>query len=376
MTARNYWLDLFSHETWTEFLAAGGEVSGFRLGRRSQVKKIQPGDYLLCYLTGVSRWVGVLEVQSPAYEDTTPLWSASVFPVRLKVKSIAKLTAGTGIPVLEMREQLSVFTNLKNPNIWSGAFRGSPTKWSAADGEFVVNAVLEAQEHPRERPLDRAKLARRPFAVETPIGAVTLPEPGGDQDEAEDESPADVAVEQKQQTAHTEIQWLLLKLGSDMGHSVWVARGDRNRDWQGQRFADVPHFRSDLPRQFDDATNRIVEQIDVLWLKGNSIAAAFEIESTTSIYSGLLRMSDLLVMQPNLNIPLFIVAPDERRSKVIHEVNRPTFARLPTPMVDICRYISFSGLRTEIERISRFAQYLKPEFLQEISESCEAEGPA
>ena len=51
-----------------------------------------------------------------------------------------------------------------------------------------------------------------------------------------------------------------------------------------------------------------------------------EIEHTTSIYSGLLRMSDLVAMQPNLQIPLFIVAPDVRRNKVIEEVNRPTFA--------------------------------------------------
>ena len=41
------------------------------------------------------------------------------------------------------------------------------------------------------------------------------------------------------------------------------------------------------------------------WLKGNAVVAAFEIESTTSIYSGLLRMSDLIAMQPNLNIPLY-----------------------------------------------------------------------
>ena len=48
-----------------------------------------------------------------------------------------------------------------------------------------------------------------------------------------------------------------------------------------------------------------IELIDVLWLQGNAIVAAFEVESTTSIYSGLLRMSDLVAMQPNLNIPLW-----------------------------------------------------------------------
>jgi hypothetical protein len=52
--------------------------------------------------------------------------------------------------------------------------------------------------------------------------------------------------------------------------------------------------RAILPKQFDPVTNRTIELIDVLWLDGNSIEAAFEIEGTTSIYSGILRMSDLL----------------------------------------------------------------------------------
>lgn len=30
-----YWLNLFSYKTWTEFLAAGGTVTGFRDGRWS-----------------------------------------------------------------------------------------------------------------------------------------------------------------------------------------------------------------------------------------------------------------------------------------------------------------------------------------------------
>src|SRR5579859_5757523 len=142
---------------------------------------------------------------------------------------------------------------------------------------------------------------------------------------------------------------------------------------RGQRFADLPRLRSELPAQFDDATNKTIELIDVLWLRGNAIVAAFEIESTTSIYSGLLRMSDLVSMQPNLNIPLYLVAPDERRDKVITEVNRPTFSRLSPPLTRICRYISFSRLRDKLNEAARFVRYLKPEFLDELSELCEVE---
>ena len=70
--ARSYWLDLFTGTTWEEFLAAGGEVSGFRERRWKTVQQMKPGDYLLCYLTGISRWIGVLEVVTGAVQGHHP----------------------------------------------------------------------------------------------------------------------------------------------------------------------------------------------------------------------------------------------------------------------------------------------------------------
>jgi hypothetical protein len=158
-----------------------------------------------------------------------------------------------------------------------------------------------------------------------------------------------------------------------MGFNVWVARNDRSRSYDGHRFSELPALRSSLPLQFDDATNRTVELIDVLWLQKNSILAAFEIESTTSIYSGLLRMGDLVAMQPNLNIPLFLVAPEDRREKVFAEVNRPTFSRLDPRLAEICRFISFEELRERLAQVKGFVQYLKLDFLEELSDACDLE---
>jgi hypothetical protein len=84
-------------------------------------------------------------------------------------------------------------------------------------------------------------------------------------------------------------------------------------------------------------------------------------------------MSDLLAMQPNLTIPLYLVAPDERRSKVFSEVNRPTFSRLTPPLKRACRYLAFSVLRTQLPEDPRVVRHLTPAFLQEFSESCEIE---
>ena len=50
---------------------------------------MKPGDYLLCYLTGISRWIGVLEVVSEPFKDTTPIWKDEAFPARVRVRSVA-----------------------------------------------------------------------------------------------------------------------------------------------------------------------------------------------------------------------------------------------------------------------------------------------
>jgi len=366
MAKRNYWLDLFTGTTWNEFKAAGAKVSGFRESRWNTVQKIKLGDYLLCYLTGVSRFIGLLEVTDAPYKDKAPIWKDEDFPCRLRVKVVAELTPETAVPVLDLRDRLSFFQNLTSPHAWTGQFRGSPVRWNSGDGEAVVQAILYAQENPVTRPVDERKLKYRPKALKAKIGSVTVPE--GEEDELFKEEP-----EGKKPKEHTEIQWHLLKLGSDMGFDLWVARNDRNKSWDGKKFTAFPNLKMELPLQFDDATNRTIELIDVLWLKGNAIVAAFEDESTTSIYSGLLRMSDLISMQPNLTIPLYLVASDDRREKVMTEVNRPTFSRLSPPLSEICRFISFSTLKEQIKAAGHMLRFIKPEFLEEISESCEIE---
>lgn len=369
-STRTYWLDLFTGKTWGEFIDAGASVTGFRETRWTTVQKMKPGDYVLCYLTGVSRWIGVLEITSEPFMDHTPIWEDEVFPCRIRVKLVEALTPDTSVPIHDLLPRMKTTKDLAHPQSWTGYFRGSPAKWNAADGELIIQAIREAARNPVVRPVDQAKLSRRPRALKARTGSFTVPE----DIETETESATDdEQTRSDEASAHVEAQWLLLQLGSDMGLDVWVARNDKNRSFGGHRFSDIRSLKSALPSQFDDATNRTIEHIDVLWLKGHSIVAAFEIESTTSIYSGLLRMSDLIAMQPNLNIPLYLVAPDERRGRVIAEINRPTFSRLSPPMSEMCRYISFSTLRERLAEVRRMAKYLKPEFLDELSESCEVE---
>jgi len=173
MSKRNYWLDLFTAATWDDFKAAGSQVSGFRTKRWNTVQKIEVGDYLLCYLTGLSRFIGILEVLSKPYKDNSPIWKDEEFPCRLKVKVVAELTPETAIPVIQLKESLSQFMELKNPHAWTGYFRGSPLKWSAADAEIVINAIKEALNNPVVRPFDERKLKYRPVALRAKMRPLT-----------------------------------------------------------------------------------------------------------------------------------------------------------------------------------------------------------
>ena len=262
MADRTYWLDLFTGTTWQEFLDSGGKVSGFRESRWKTVQKIKVGDYLLCYLTGVSRFIGLLEVTKAAYQDTSPIWKDEDFPCRVGVKVVVELLPETAVPIRELDAQLSFFQGSEGTMGWTGYVRGSPSKWKPSDGEIVVAAILDAKNHPIDRPVNPSKLSHRPKALRARIGSVTIPDTNGDV--------LTIPESPKEASAHTEIQWLLLKLGNDMGLDVWVARNDRGRAYQKNQFADLSRMKSELPLQFDEATNRTIELIDVLWLKGNT----------------------------------------------------------------------------------------------------------
>ena len=84
-------------------------------------------------------------------------------------------------------------------------------------------------------------------------------------------------------------------------------------------------------------------------------------------------MSDLLTMQPNLEIKFYLVAPDERLEKFKREVARPTFASRKKPMHSLCRVVPYSALRKRLKEAKNVISFLRPEFLDSISEQYDPE---
>lgn len=170
-----------------------------------------------------------------------------------------------------------------------------------------------------------------------------------------EEAPANPTDPPKEEgSAHARVQWVLATIGRKLGCRVWIAANDRNKTWDGKRLGDLSL--PELPALgMDPATQRQVGLIDVLWLKGShQVIAAFEVEHTTSIYSGLLRLSDLTVLAPNLSFPLYIVVPANRLELVRQQLSRPTFQSLE--LHKRCGYFSEETLFSEAENIMRWAR--------------------
>jgi hypothetical protein len=340
MSERTYWLDLFTPETWREVAAVNYEVSGFREYRKAHARKVRPDDLFLCYLTGKSRFVGVLDVLSRSFWDEEPIWTSDPFPVRFKTRLACRVEEDSGVHLHDVIEQS------EHGRSWSGYIRGAPQRLPPEDGSYIVQRLSEIEQQAVGLPIEP------PIQIEVGEDELMTAEP-----------PAAACHTER---AHERIQHRLLALGRDLGLDLWVASNDRGTNYCGERFGDMAI--KALPISFDETTRRTIERIDVLWLDNNRIEAAFEIESTTSIFSGLLRMADLLAMQPNIDIPLFIVAPHERRKAVLREIRRPVFASLPSPLAKACRYISFDRLEEELDALGGRTKHLRLTFLDELSE--------
>ena len=103
-----------------------------------------------------------------------------------------------------------------------------------------------------------------------------------------------------------------------------------------------------------------IRLIDVVWLEAGSgkVCAAFEVEHSTSIYSGIVRMLDLaLGTTVGAGSTLFLVAPDSRRDDVQLQLRRPAFSRVSELGI---RYLPYSQLQQHREAAARFGSGLKP----------------
>ena len=163
---------------------------------------------------------------------------------------------------------------------------------------------------------------------------------------------------------HAKTQFMLREMGKIVGCDTWMASNDQNRNYKGDRLGD--DCSDDLP-PFDiplDAKKGIA-LIDTIWFQKDFPVCAFEAEITSSVYSGILRMADLMTVMPSSKLKLYIVAPLERKDKVLKELARPLFQRIG--LTDVCKYVSLEALELLFQKIKGLDGFVSPDVLDAIA---------
>lgn len=162
----------------------------------------------------------------------------------------------------------------------------------------------------------------------------------------------EVEEDLQQDQAHTQMQYLLSKIGRALGYNVFVAVNDRGKRFGENQLSDmcIPSLPS---VSVGDAVAATIELIDVLWLEKDAprIVCAFEVEKSTSIYSGILRLSDLGLALPDHQTRLCLVVPNAREKEVVAQLKRPSFLISDRPHPS---YLLFSDLAEHCDAICRF----------------------
>lgn len=170
---------------------------------------------------------------------------------------------------------------------------------------------------------------------------------------------------------HTEIQWMLAKLGGKLCDHVWIAINDHSKLWENEAFDELS-IKALPSLGLGKRAEKAIKYIDVLWLDSdNHIEAAFEIECTTEIYSGLLRMLDLVTLHPNITIPLYIVVPKARVEQVKKQLSRPAFNNKSLELHKKCRWIVIEELVQEWEGMMKYGSGAKT--INKIAHSLDSE---
>jgi type II restriction enzyme len=162
----------------------------------------------------------------------------------------------------------------------------------------------------------------------------------------------EVEQDRQEENEHLKIQFLLTRIGRALGYQVHAAVNDRNKSFEGQCLAALTI--DSLPSlAMSEEVRQTVALIDVIWLdkSGRSIVCAFEVEKSTSIYSGILRLVDLARSVGNEILNLFLVAPDRREREIQAQLRRPAFRELNGMNL---HYILFAALCEHCDGLCKF----------------------
>ncbi len=130
----------------------GFRLIGAKEGRRRIAERIEPGDEIVFYVTGVQAFGGIVRVTSEMFEDRAPVWpgkpgKADPYPWRFETAPVVVLEEDRFVPAVELVGRLEHVAKWPAEH-WQLAFQGQLRPVSQADADVLRSRILAAAGDP------------------------------------------------------------------------------------------------------------------------------------------------------------------------------------------------------------------------------------
>jgi hypothetical protein len=142
---------------------------------------------------------------------------------------------------------------------------------------------------------------------------------------------------------HEAAEAVLLKLGNLLGYDTYTP--DASKTFNGQKLGDLATL-EELPFFTSEKIMESVQNIDIVWMKEEWPEYLFEVEHTTGVTSGLLR----IYQAEKVSAKFFIVGPADVLKKYEREVEKAPFHRIKNKY----RFRSYDDLREMFDATTRY----------------------
>ena len=308
------WLFVASSDNWQRVVNRGSFGVKPKSPSIRAVKEAQPGDPCVAFVSGQKLFAGLGKITRGYYYDKT-----SDFPHRVGLE--VKLNLANGVRLDSTKNALQFIKDKNNPG---KDLRRAMRRIPLSDYE-VIKAGLKSDTQGESE-----KLAEREGheLISIPI------EP----------------IDTHTNDTHAKAEGALLELGNLLGYDTYVTADDRNKKYRDIPLAEIATLQ-ELPNSIAQSILNTVRHIDVIWFKEELPEYCIEVEHSTDITRGLLRLYQLR----GLKTSFMVVAPAEARDKFEREIEKAPFHSIRdrfrfNSYDDLTRFLAVAGEFVREER--------------------------
>ena len=134
------WLLVNTPDDFETSRSRGFEMAAMGSGDRDAWRRVEPGDRVLFYLSGIDAVAGVARVSGERFEADEGASGTDGGPYRFPIEPMAVCEPGEYVPVEPLARDME-HTGGRPPGEWASAFHGTVHEISDADAEILEGAI-------------------------------------------------------------------------------------------------------------------------------------------------------------------------------------------------------------------------------------------